>query len=69
MPGMSGIEFYHSIREIAPSLTRRVVFITGDMMSADTKRFLTESGVPYITKPFDTRKLKKELNRVLSENS
>ena len=69
MPGMSGIELYNSIREIAPSLTGRVVFITGDMMSADTRKFLTESGVPYITKPFDTKKLKKELNRILSENS
>jgi len=67
MPGMSGIELYHSIGEISPSLTRRVVFITGDMMSADTKRFITESKVPYITKPFDTRKLKKELNRILTE--
>ena len=67
MPGMSGIELYHSIGEISPSLTRRVVFITGDMMSADTKRFITESKVPYITKPFDTGKLKKEINRILTE--
>jgi PAS domain S-box-containing protein len=67
MPDMSGIELYQRIRKIARSLTKRVVFITGDAMAADTKSFLSRSKASYISKPFDTKQLKKEINRILTE--
>jgi CheY-like chemotaxis protein len=40
MPGISGVELYGSIQKIARSLARRVVFIAGDVMAADTEKFL-----------------------------
>ena len=66
LPDMGGIELYQRIKEIAPSLTRRVVIITGDVAGPGTSKFLKENKIPYITKPFDIKLLKQELNRILS---
>ena len=65
MSGMSGIEFYQQVQKIASSLTRRIVFITGDVLGVDTGDFLSRARVPYITKPFDIEQLKKEIKRIL----
>ncbi len=66
MPDMSGIELYGHIGKIARSLAKRVVFITGDVIGADTKSFLSKSKALYISKPFDTEQLKREINRILT---
>jgi PAS domain S-box-containing protein len=52
MPGMNGIEFYNHLKDIAPSLQRKVVCITGDVISAKNKAFLEKAKIPCITKPF-----------------
>ncbi len=66
MPGMSGIELYKQFQKIAPSLTKRVVFITGDVMGKRTLAFLDKTKTPYMMKPFDARQLKAEINRILA---
>jgi PAS domain S-box-containing protein len=66
LPGMSGIELYRHIEEIAPALTRRVMFITGDIMEGTTRDFLEKAGVPHITKPLDIEVLKKMINNILT---
>jgi hypothetical protein len=45
---------------------RRLVFVTGDSLSASTAAFLTESGVPCITKPFLVEQLKSTVNAALA---
>jgi len=67
MPGMSGIELYKRFQKIAPSLARRVVFVTGDIMGARTTAFLSKAKSPYITKPFDAKQLKIAINRIFAE--
>jgi CheY-like chemotaxis protein len=67
MPGMSGIELYKRFQKIAPSLARRVVFITGDVMGARTTAFLSKATSPYITKPFDGKQLNIAINRIFTE--
>ncbi|MGB8953035.1 MAG: PAS domain S-box protein, partial [Candidatus Aminicenantales bacterium] len=67
LPGMSGIELYHHIEEIAPALTRRVMFITGDIMEGTTRDFLEKARVPHITKPLDIEVLKKMINSALNQ--
>ncbi|MBL7209393.1 MAG: PAS domain S-box protein [Dehalococcoidia bacterium] len=67
LPDMSGIELYQRIQKIARSLTRRVVFITGDVIGARTTAFLSSTKAPHIAKPFDATQLKKEINRMLRE--
>ncbi len=67
LPGMSGIELYRHIEEIAPALTRRVMFITGDIMEGATRDFLEKAGVSHITKPIDIEELKKVMNNALNQ--
>jgi len=67
LPGMSGIELYHHIEKTVPALTRRVIFITGDVMQDATRSFLEKTGVPHITKPIDIEVLKKMISRALNQ--
>jgi len=69
LPGLSGIELYEHIQRTAKSLASRVVFVTGDVMSADTMTYVLSAGVPYITKPFDAEQLLKGIDRILSQKS
>ncbi len=55
------------MQKAVKSLARRVVFITGDVMSQDTMGFLSRTRAPYITKPFDAEQLKKEMDHILSQ--
>jgi len=66
MPGMSGVTLYKRIQKIDKSLARRVVFITGDIMGADTEKFLSETKVAHIDKPFDAGQLSREVRRALT---
>ena len=67
MPGMSGIDFYEHLEKMAKSLARRVVFITGDVIGANTQEFLAKTKALYITKPFDAEQLKKDINHILTQ--
>ncbi len=51
LPGMSGIELYRHIQEIAQSLRRRVLFITGDVMGKDTEDFLSKTKALILLNP------------------
>ena len=66
MPGISGMTLYKRIQKIDKSLARRVVFITGDIMGADTEKFLSQAKVAHIEKPFDAERLSREVQRALS---
>jgi DNA-binding response OmpR family regulator len=67
MPGMSGVELYKQFQKIAPSITKRVVFITGDVMGKRTISFLNKTKSPYMMKPFDARELRSVINRILAK--
>jgi PAS domain S-box-containing protein len=66
MPGMSGIEFYKHMQKMTPSLAKRVMFVTGDVMEARTTAFLSKTKAPHFTKPFDAEQLKKKVKRILN---
>jgi two-component system, NtrC family, sensor kinase len=68
MPGMSGIKLYHHIKKIKPVLSERILFITGDIMGAETGDFLKSTKARYIKKPFDINNLMEEINGVLSRD-
>jgi PAS domain S-box-containing protein len=67
MKGTNGIDLYEQIAKIAPAMQRRVVFITGDTLSARTNRFLEKARAPYIAKPFDIQELRERVNQMLME--
>jgi CheY-like chemotaxis protein len=67
LPGMSGIDIYKQLRKSSKSLTRKVIFITGDVMSIDTMDFIQSARTPYVTKPFDAAHLVKEIDSIMSQ--
>jgi signal transduction histidine kinase/CheY-like chemotaxis protein len=52
MPRMDGQAFYRAIAARAPALSRRVIFVTGDVAGTDAGRFLETSGCRWLPKPF-----------------
>ena len=52
MPRLDGPSFYRAIADRLPALSRRVIFVTGDVAGTDAERFLEESGCRWLTKPF-----------------
>ena len=52
MPRLDGQAFYRAVAGTVPSLTQRIVFVTGDVVTADAEAFLEESGCRWLRKPF-----------------
>jgi two-component system NtrC family sensor kinase len=67
MPGMSGFELHHIIKQTNPELAARLVFVTGDMLSAATQARIAQSGNPYIAKPFAIERLETLVRALLSQ--
>lgn len=53
MPDISGQQVFERWARDRPTLSERVVFLTGDIVSADLQRFLGDTGRPYLSKPFE----------------
>tara|TARA_B100000029_G_scaffold290897_1_gene284484 strand:+ start:2219 stop:3892 length:1674 start_codon:yes stop_codon:yes gene_type:complete len=53
MPDMDGAELYRYLEENLPELTDKIIFVTGDLVSPHTQKFL--GGLPNVVlnKPFD----------------
>jgi PAS domain S-box-containing protein len=57
MPDMDGAELWRQVRERHPGLADRMVFVTGDMLSASAQAFLDRSGCARLDKPFSKEAL------------
>jgi DNA-binding NtrC family response regulator len=68
MPYLSGVELHRKLLGTRPDLVRRLLFSTGDVVSADAAHFLAQSGRPVIEKPFELARLEELLNQILREN-
>jgi CheY-like chemotaxis protein len=67
MPKMDGREFYRRVREMSPELARRIIFITGDVLSPETRRFIDETGNPSVMKPFSLERVREVVHETLHE--
>jgi two-component system NtrC family sensor kinase len=67
MPGMSGFELHQIIKQRSPDLAARVVFVTGDMLSAATQARIAQSGNPYIAKPFAIERIEALVRNLLAQ--
>ena len=65
MPGLSGRDLFHHLSRQRSPLVHRLLFITGDTFSEETQRFLEESGVPHLAKPFGREEILKAIQKVL----
>jgi PAS domain S-box-containing protein len=66
MPRVDGIQFYRAIAAADSALSRRVIFVTGDVAGTDAERFLEESGCRWLAKPFRLGDLLKAARDVLT---
>ena len=67
IPVMDGKQLYQWVAEEYPQLLGRVIFITGDLISGDTKSFLEQTGCPFLPKPFTLDELKTMVRKTLGQ--
>jgi CheY-like chemotaxis protein len=67
MPKLDGEHFYTEIARRYPALRRRIVFVTGDILSREKREFLERIGAPHLTKPCDLREVRQLVHRMLAE--
>ena len=66
MPVMDGVELFREIERRFPLLSKRVIFLTGDVLDAEKRRFLESSGAPFLIKPFDLGEVRRVVRRALA---
>src|SRR5437016_5161574 len=67
MPKLDGEHFYAEIERRFPRLRRRIVFVTGDILSREKREFLQRIGAPHLLKPFDLREVRQLVHRILAD--
>jgi len=65
MPGLGGQRFYRSLQRSGNPLRERFLFVTGDVMAAQTREFLERNGLPNVAKPFRVEELTERVHAVL----
>ncbi len=65
MPNMSGKELFHSIKDQRPDLLKRIIFVTGDTVSTETRSFFETTGNRYLAKPFKIEEVKEVIQEAL----
>jgi len=67
MPGLNGQQFYERLCRDAPELAARMLFMTGDTLSPETRAFLQQVNVPRLPKPFSVDDLLRSLAELLGD--
>lgn len=66
LPDLSGSVLYDMLRKSKPHLADRVLFITGDTISEETRFTLSETQRPYLEKPFNLERLREAIEQLVS---
>jgi PAS domain S-box-containing protein len=69
MPDLDGPGLLREAARLDPRLPRRFLFVTGDGLSPETRRYLAESGVPTLAKPFDLAEALRLIHATLGDAS
>jgi CheY-like chemotaxis protein len=65
MPQMSGLELFQWIKQARPALAKRIIFVTGDTVSAETRSFFETTYSRYLAKPFKIEEVKEAIQQAL----
>src|SRR5260370_34187170 len=65
MPGLDGQHFYKSLERSGNPLRERFLFVTGDIIAAQTREFLERNHLPHVAKPFRVEELTEKVRGVL----
>lgn len=66
MPGLDGPGLYRELERRHPELLRRLILITGDVLTPETQAFLRQTRVPTVSKPFDLEAVRRVVQEVLA---
>jgi PAS domain S-box-containing protein len=66
MPRVDGMAFFDHLTATAPALTRRVIFVTGDVAGTEAEAFLARSKCRWLAKPFRLRDLVRTARDVIA---
>ncbi len=58
MPELTGMELHAEVKELAPALLHRLVFVTGGAFTPEAERFVTEVAGETLAKPFGVKALR-----------
>ena len=61
MPGKSGGELYQRLEASDKQVAKKVIFITGNAPSLDSRDFISDSGTPVLHKPFHLDELHRQI--------
>jgi CheY-like chemotaxis protein len=67
MPQMDGKKFYSEIKASNPALLEKLIFITGDTLSDDTRKFLKNIKGRFLKKPFSFDEIMKLIDSMKKE--
>ncbi len=62
---MDGLTLHHRIAEIASSLAKKIIFVSGGLESPKVKNFLRKNKVPCLRKPFSAEQLTASVSDIL----
>ena len=65
MPGLDGQNFYKSLARTGNPLRDHFLFVTGDIVAAQTREFLERHHLPHVAKPFRVEELTEKVFSVL----
>jgi CheY-like chemotaxis protein len=65
MPELDGRAFYEILLREYPHLRTRLIFLTGDALSADIRAFLADCGQPYLYKPCYAAEVRSAIQQML----
>jgi two-component system NtrC family sensor kinase len=66
LPGLNGRQIYERLRATNPELCKRVVFITGDVINEQMRKFLEDEKRSCLTKPFELAELRSAIKTILA---
>jgi CheY-like chemotaxis protein len=69
MPGLSGSEFHTKLHATLGARTPRFLFVTGDVLSPETREFLESTHSLCVLKPFDLREVRKSVSESLNRRT
>jgi CheY-like chemotaxis protein len=67
MPELDGPGLYREVEQRSPTLIQRMIFLTGDTLSSETRIFLERADMPYLSKPFRAADVRRVVQQRLQD--
>jgi signal transduction histidine kinase len=67
MPGLGGQELYQRLLETDPQTAAKMIFMTGDVLSETTEKYLSDQGKTCLAKPFSMAEFQRVVDEVFEK--